>query len=444
MNFARILSLPFAAALALTLAAPALPGSGRDAEARQCDPRANPHCADVQRLAADPRVQRALAAIEQNRDRARADLIELTEIEAPPFAEERRARRYLEMLREAGADSVWIDDEGNAIGLVRGASGERTVVIEGHLDTVFPEGTDVRVRERGDTLFAPGIADDTRGTVAVLHVLHGMTAAGLRPQADVLFIGTVGEEGLGDLRGVKHLFREGARPIDSYIAVEPGAHYLTTGGIGSHRYRVTFHGPGGHSWGAFGTANPIHALGRAIRIFDDRADAATRGDGPRTTYNVGRIGGGTSVNSVAFAAWLEVDMRSEDDASLNALDAIFQESVQQALAEQNRLLRRGEQLTVEVEMVGQRPSGTIAHDHPLIRRGEAVIRHFGGEPTYRSGSTNSNVPFSLGVPAVTIGAGGRSGDAHALTEWWYDEGGRAHESVQQALLLLLLEAGLAR
>jgi tripeptide aminopeptidase len=429
--------------LALTLAAVAISGTASSAHARQCDARQNPHCADVERLMADPRVQRALAAIEQNRDRARADLIELTEIEAPPFAEERRARRYLEMLREAGADSVWIDDEGNAIGLVRGASGDRVVVIEGHLDTVFPEGTDVRVRERGDTLLAPGIADDTRGTVAVLHVLHGLRAGGLRPEADVLFIGTVGEEGLGDLRGVKHLFRDGARRIDSYIAVEPGEGYLTTGGIGSHRYRVTFKGPGGHSWGAFGTANPIHALGRTIQIFDDRADAATR-SGPRTSYNVGRIGGGTSVNSVAFEAWFEVDMRSEDDASLNAIDAIFQEAVQQALREQNQLLRRGERLTVDVDMVGQRPSGSIAHDHPLIRRGEAVIRHFGGEPTYRSGSTNSNVPFSLGVPAVTIGAGGRSGDAHALTEWWYDEGGRAHRSVQQALVLLLLEAGLAR
>jgi tripeptide aminopeptidase len=411
--------------------------------ARQCDPGQNPHCADVRRLAEDARVRRALDAIAANRDRARADLIELTEIEAPPFAEENRARRYAEMLREAGADSVWLDEVGNAIGLLRGTRRDRTVVVDGHLDTVFPEGTDVTVRMRGDTLLAPGIADDTRGIVAVLHVLHGLKAADLRTEADVLFIGTVGEEGLGDLRGVKHLFREGGPRIDTFIAIEPGEDYLTVGGIGSHRYRVTFRGPGGHSWGAFGTANPIHALGRAIRIFDERADAVTR-DGPRTTYNVGRVGGGTSVNSVAFEAWLEVDMRSEADASLRALDDIFQASVRAALDEQNALLRRGEALTVDVDMVGQRPSGTIARDSPLIRRGEAVIRHFGGEPTYRSGSTNSNVPFSMGVPAVTIGAGGHSGDAHALTEWWVDHDGRAHESVQQALILLLLEAGLAR
>jgi tripeptide aminopeptidase len=428
------------ALLGLLLSAP--PAAPADAAA-QCNPRENRHCAEVQRIARDARVRRAMESIERDRDRARAELIELTEIEAPPFQEERRAQRYMEMLREAGADSVWIDEVGNAIGLRRGTQRDRTVVIEGHLDTVFPEGTDVKVQVRGDTLFAPGIGDDTRGLVAVLGVLRAKSAANLRTEADVLFMGTVGEEGLGDLRGVKHLFREGAPRIDAYIAVEPGESYLTVAGIGSHRYRVTFKGPGGHSWGAFGTANPIHALGRAIRLFDERADAATR-SGPRTTYNVGRVGGGTSVNSVAFEAWMEVDMRSEDDASLREIDAIFQAAVQEALREQNQVLRRGEQLTVDVDMVGNRPSGATDRNNPLIQRGAAVIQHFGAEPRYGSGSTNANVPFSRGVPAVTIGAGGRSGDAHALTEWWVDHEGQAHRSVQQALVLLLAEAGLAR
>ncbi|MBW3631114.1 MAG: M20/M25/M40 family metallo-hydrolase, partial [Gemmatimonadetes bacterium] len=332
---------------------------------------------------------------------------------------------------------------GNAVALRKGTRRDRTVIIEGHLDTVFPEGTDVTVKLRGDTLAAPGIADDSRGLVAVLGVLRAMSAAAIRTEADLLFVGTVGEEGLGDLRGVKHLFRAGAPTIHSYIAVESGEGVIVVGGIGSHRYRVTFRGPGGHSWSAFGTANPVHALGRAIALFDDRADRATRA-GARTTYNVGRIGGGTSVNSVAFEAWMEVDIRSEEDASLRAMDEILEEAVRQALREQNQILRRDAPLTVEVERVGERPSGAVERSNPLVQRSAAVIEHFGRTPEFRSGSTNSNVPFALGVPAVTIGAGGRGGDAHSLTEWWVDAGGTAYRAVQQALLLLIAEAGLSR
>jgi tripeptide aminopeptidase len=410
--------------------------------ASQCEPRQNPHCAEVQRLARDAKVRRALESIARSDERTTRQLIELTEIPAPPFQEEVRARRYAEMLREAGADSVWIDEEGNAIGLRRGTQRDRTVVLEGHLDTVFPEGTDVTVKVRGDTLFAPGIGDDTRGLVVVLEALRAMNEAQLRTRADVLFTGTVGEEGLGDLRGVKYLFREGAPRIDSYIAVDGGDETrVAVQGIGSHRYKITFQGPGGHSWGAFGTANPVHALGRAIHLFDERADQHTK-SGPRTTYNVGRIGGGTSVNSVAFEAWAEVDMRSEDDASLQAIDRILQESVQQALREQNAVLRRGEQLTVDVEMVGDRPSGRADERSPLVQRTRAVIEHLGGKPELGSGSTNSNIPFARGVPAVTIGRGGQGGDGHALTEWWVNENG--HRAIQQALLLTLAEAGLAR
>ncbi len=425
--------------VALLLSAPAPAPATADAAA-ECDPRQNRYCAEVQRISQNATVKSALDAIRLDSDRARRELIELTEIPAPPFQEEVRARRFAEMLREAGADSVWIDEVGNAIGLRRGTVRERTVVLEGHLDTVFPEGTDVTVKMRGDTLAAPGIGDDTRGLVLVLGVLRAMSQHQLRTEGDVLFVGTVGEEGLGDLRGVKHLFREGGPKIDSYIAVDGGSETrVAVAGIGSHRYRVTFKGPGGHSWGAFGTANPVHALGRAIGLFDERADQHTR-SGPRTSYNVGRIGGGTSVNSVAFEAWMEVDMRSEDDASLNAIDELLQESIQQALKEQNALLRRGEELTVDVEMVGDRPSGATDEASPLVQRTRAVIEHFGAEPGLGSGSTNSNIPFSLGVPAVTIGRGGDGGDGHALTEWWVDRDG--YRAIQHALLLVLAEAGM--
>lgn len=430
---------PSSSLLAL-LAIPLLP-LGAEAQST-CNARENRHCQEVAQIARDAKVQRALQLVEQGRERSNRELVLLTEIPAPPFKEEARGRQFATMLREAGADSVWTDEVGNVIGLVKGTQGGRTVVLEGHLDTVFPEETDVKVKIRGDTMFAPGIGDDTRGLIVVLDALRAMKQAGVRTKADVLFMGTVGEEGLGDLRGVKHLFREGARKIDSYIAVDGGdERRVATSGIGSHRYRVTFKGPGGHSWGAFGTANPVHALGRAIAIFDERADKITR-SGPRTSYNVGRIGGGTSVNSVAFEAWAEVDMRSEDDASLEAIDKVFQESVQQALREQNAVLRRDAPLTVDVDMVGNRPSGDADQQSPLVQRVQAVVRHFGGEPQLGSGSTNSNIPFSRGVPAVTIGRGGAGGDAHALTEWWLDRDG--FRATQHALLLLIAEAGLAR
>ncbi len=407
----------------------------------ECSVPENRTCAEIQRLAREPRVRRALEAIRLDAERERRELIELTEIPAPPFAEEARARRFLAMLREAGADSVWIDPVGNAIGLRRGVERERRVVIEGHLDTVFPEGTDVTVRMRGDTLAAPGVGDDTRGLVAVLGVLRALSHAEIRTDADLLFVGTVGEEGVGDLRGVKYLYREGAPPIDAYIALEPGGDRVTVGGIGSHRYRITFRGPGGHAWGAFGTASPIHALGRAIALFDERADGLTRG-ARRSSYNVGRIGGGTSVNSIAGEAWMEVDLRSADDAGLDLLDRALGTAVSQALGEENAAARLGEPLTVAVENLGARPSGTADLDGALVLRAAAVIQHFGGSPSFGIGSTNANIPFSLGLPAVTIGAGGASGDAHALTEWWTDHDGTAYVAVQKALLLLVAEAGL--
>ena len=233
--------------------------------------------AEVRALLADARVQLAFRAIDQASARSRAELIELTQIPAPPFAEERRARRFAEMLAEAGADSVFIDAEGNVLAVRRGSGGGRAVALDGHLDTVFPEETDVTVRIRGDTLFAPGVGDDTRGLVLLLEVLRALVAADLRAAGDIWFIGTVGEEGLGDLRGIKHILQERGPRFDAWVAVDGGGHErIVHRAVGSHRYRVTFKGPGGHSWGAFGLANPHHALGRAIAYFAEAADSITR------------------------------------------------------------------------------------------------------------------------------------------------------------------------
>jgi tripeptide aminopeptidase len=392
-------------------------------------------------LAADPRVARAFRVIEELEPRTHRDLVALTEIPAPPFAEAPRAQAYLEMLREAGTDTAWIDAEGNAIGVRRGTEGGHALILSGHLDTVFPEGTDVTVHMRGDTLFAPGVGDDTRGLVVVLTVLRALNAAEIRTVGDVWFVGTVGEEGLGDLRGVKHLFRDGGPRLDAFISIDgAGNHGVVNQALGSRRYRVTFRGPGGHSWGAFGLANPAHALGRSIQRLDREASAFTA-EGPRTSYNVGVIGGGTSVNSIPFEAWMEVDMRSVDAGRLAGMDTLLHRAMQSALEEQNGERRRGEPLTLEMELVGDRPSGEIDPATPFVQRALASIRHFGWEPDLQRSSTDANVPISLGVPAVTLGGGGVGGGAHSLDEWWLNRDG--HLAIQRTLLLVVAEAGLA-
>ncbi len=411
------------------------------APAQQCPAAERRYCDELARLARDPAIRKAFTYLEATDGAALEDLIMLTQIPAPPFQEEVRARKYAEMLRAAGADSVHIDEVGNVIALRRGRTGGRVVAVAGHLDTVFPEETDLTVTQRGDTLFAPGIADDTRGLIAVLYTLKAMQEAGVRTDADLLFIGSVGEEGLGDLRGVKHLFREGGPRIDAFIAIDGSSdNRVVAQALGSRRYRVTFKGPGGHSWGAFGGGNPAHALGRAVRIFDEAAARFTA-SGTRTSYNVGRIGGGTSVNSIPFEAWMEVDMRSESQTSLLAIDSIFRASMRQALEEQNRLVRRGEQLVVELEQVGDRPSGETDPNAPLLLRALAGIRHFGGTPTVQRSSTDSNIPISLGIPAVTMASGGSADRSHSLDEYWINR--NAYVAVQRLLLVLAAEGGVS-
>lgn len=396
---------------------------------------------EMQELAARPEMQKAFQIVVELEPQTEKDLIELTEIPAPPFKEEKRAARYAEMLREAGVPQVEIDEVGNVVTRFKGTEGRETVAMVAHLDTVFPEGTDVRVRREGDRLLAPGIGDDTRGLALMLTVVRAMVRAGVETRGDVLFVASVGEEGLGDLRGVKHLLREGGPKIDQFIAVDGGStDRVLNRAIGSYRYKVTFKGPGGHSWGAFGLGNPAHALARFIYHFDEEAGEFVI-SGPRTSYNIGRIGGGTSVNAIPFENWAEVDMRSEDPEQLLKIDEILKKSVARALEEQNQKKRRGDPLTVEVEMLGNRPSGTVDPSTPLIQRALAATRHFGVEPQLETGSTDANVPISLGIPATTIGRGGEGEGAHALHEWWSNVDG--HLGIQKALLLLVASAGVA-
>jgi tripeptide aminopeptidase len=397
---------------------------------------------ELNELSKNKQIQVAFQSIVAQNKQNIDELIMLTEIPAPPFKEDKRAARFMQLLKDAGVDSIWIDKVGNVIALRKGKDSKRTVVLDAHTDTVFPEGTDVKVKFKGDTLCAPGIGDDTRGLVMVASILRAMNAAKIQTQADILFVGTVGEEGLGDLRGVKQMFSPESPRVDSWISIDGGdIGRISNMGLGSYRYRVTFKGPGGHSWGAFGLANPQHALGSAIHYFTKAADKFTK-FGARTSFNVGRIGGGTSVNSIAFESWMEVDMRSEFPENLNKVDSIFKASIYQALEEHNGMKRKGPNLTVDIVKIGDRPSGELADDVPLIQKALAAVTVFGVTPRVGRGSTNSNMPISKGIPAVTIGRGGKSGNAHALNEWYLDFEG--YKSIQAALLTLVSEAGLVK
>jgi len=397
---------------------------------------------EIRKLSKKKSIKKAFSLIEGQSALTLADHILLTEIEAPPFKEEKRAAKFLEMMEAVGIDSIWIDEVGNVLALRKGTKGGKVIALDAHLDTVFPEGTDVKVKMKGDTLYAPGAADDTRGLAMLLRVLQVMNEAKIETEHDVLFVGSVGEEGLGDLRGVKHLFSEKGTRIDSWIAIDGGAiGRVNNKGLGSHRYRIIFNGPGGHSWGAFGLANPHHALGTAIHNFVQAADAYTA-YGPKTSYNVGVISGGTSINSIPFSSTMEIDMRSVSPARLDSMDVILKDAVHKALEAQNKIKRLGKPLTVDIVKIGDRPSGELPQSLPLIQKAMACTAFFGKRPQLSRGSTNSNIPISMGIPAVTIGRGGVGRNAHSLNEWWLDVQG--YKSTQLALLLLLTEAKLSK
>lgn len=394
----------------------------------------------IEKLARRSEIKRAFEAIDALEPYTTTQHIELTEIPAPPFMEEVRAAAFADRLRATGVDSVWIDAVGNVMGFIKGAEGSKTVALNAHLDTVFPEGTDVTVKKQNDTLYAPGIGDDTRGLAMLLTVSKVLQEQNLNPSSNVLIVATVGEEGLGDLRGVKELFSERGPGIDSWIAIDGGAiGRVNNKALGSYRYKVTFDGPGGHSWGAFGLANPHHALGSAMHHFVKAADTYTK-TGPRTSYNVGVIEGGTSINSVPFSSSMLIDIRSVEPYRLDEMEQLLNQAVQQGLNEQNEIRRRGEALTVRVEKIGNRPSGELDPSLPLIQRAMAATSFFGAGPELTRGSTDSNIPISLGIPAITIGRGGSGGNAHSLDEWWVNSDGQ--KAIQLAFLILLSEAGL--
>jgi di/tripeptidase len=300
----------------------------------------------------------------------------------------------------------------------------------------------VTVRRSGTQLFAPGIGDDTAGLVTLLAVIRALDAAGIRTTSDILFVGDVGEEGPGDLRGMKYLFGEGRyrSAIRTFMSIEGGRQSdITNAALGSKRYRVTFRGPGGHSYSAFGIVSPAFALGNAIRKLS-QLDVP---DFPRTTFNVGVIGGGTSVNSIPFESWMEVDLRSEDAEILGEISDEFVRLMEDAAAEENAARRTGQGIIeLDVDVIGERPSGETPLASPVVQRTAAVFRSFGITPTYSRSSTDSNIPISLGVPAVTIDRGGLGGRSHSLDEWVDVSREETVRGIQVVLTSILAVAGM--
>jgi tripeptide aminopeptidase len=378
-----------------------------------------------------PAVQAALAAAQKNEPEMIEEQIRLCEIPSPPFAEAARGEAVRQAFEALGLQHVRVDEVGNVIGDRPGAAERPRFVFAAHLDTVFPEGTDVRVKRQGTRLSGPGIGDDCRGLAVMLGVIRALNDARIETPGTITFVADVGEEGLGDLRGMKNLFDVVLKDqIDRFVSVDDAGFGITNVGVGSHRYRVTFKGPGGHSFGAFGLVNPIHALGRAIaRIADFQVPEV-----PKTTFNVGRIGGGTSVNSIADEAWMEVDMRSADPASLAAVDARFQTAVDSALAAENARWSHG-RLEVDRKLVGDRPAGRTSESAPIVQAALSVNRALGLPERLGQGSTDSNIPMSLGIPAVTIGGGGSTSGTHSLSEAF--DSTDSWKGTQRALLLAI-------
>jgi acetylornithine deacetylase/succinyl-diaminopimelate desuccinylase-like protein len=383
------------------------------------------------RLLQDAAIKTALESIRAAEPQTLEDQVRLCEVEAPPFKEAKRAQLYAQMFKDAGLTNVRIDKEGNVLGERRGTQPRPHLVFSAHLDTVFPEGTPVTVKREGTMFRGPGIGDDCRGLAVLLAVGRTITRHNLTTPGTITFVGTVGEEGLGDLRGVKYLFREGMKgQIDRFVSIDGTGLGLTHIAVGSLRYRVTFKGPGGHSYGAFGMVNPIQALGRAMAKI---ADFEVPRD-PKTTFNVGRIGGGTSVNAIPFEAWAEIDMRSADPAALEFLNTKLQKAIDDSVAEENK--RWGsKQLTVDKQLVGDRPAGRTAADAAIVVAAVSATKALGFPVTLDEGSTDSNIPMNMGIPAITIDGGGRGTGAHALDEAF--DSTNSWQGSQRALLIAL-------
>ena len=415
----------------------------------------------VSRLLAHERIRAARHHIERTDEVTLARQTALSAIPAPTGAEDRRAAHVAELFREIGLAYVTVDRAGNVHGWFgRNGDGAAPVVLAAHLDTVFGADVDVAVERRGHRLEGPGISDNARGLAVLLAVAEAMVAARVPTVRPILFAATVGEEGSGDLRGVKYLLNGkdvrarhalpqlSPQPLPqplpkpvAFIALDgAGLERVIHRALGSKRYHVTFRGPGGHSWAAFGVANPANAVGRAAALLADLPPPAANSSRPRTTCAVVRLGGGTGLNSIPQEAWLDLDLRSEDPHALAQLDVTLRAALERAADDENRRRTAGTPaLRLEMQLVGDRPSGITPRAHPLVQAAVAVNHALGRDAELASASTDANVAIALGIPAIALGAGGKAGDAHLATEWYENVEGAL--GVVRALLVTATMAG---
>lgn len=394
----------------------------------------------IKELLQSARVREALRLFEVRAAEITEEQARICAIPAPPFGEAERAAYLCEKFRELGLSEARVDEEGNCVALRRGRELSPLVVISAHLDTVFPPGTDFTVHREQHRLLAPGIADDGCGLAALVALLTALETGGIETEGSLLFVGTVGEEGEGNLRGARYLLTKGewAGAVSAFISFDgPGVERITHAALGSRRYRVRLRGAGGHSWGDFGMVNPVHAMGRAIaRLASYPAPA-----NPRTTFNVGCIEGGKGINVIPREATMDVDLRSAATEELQRLDAFFRRAVREATDDENAARRAGDApLELELKLIGERPSGETPADSFIVRLAEEATRFVGYRPRLDRSSTDSNIAISLGVPAITLGTGGASGNSHTLDEW-FDPRGR-ETGLQRGLLVSLGLAGL--
>ena len=384
----------------------------------------------------DNRVQATLRYILDTEPFNIQEQFRITEIPAPPFKEERRAEYYLQKMHERGLPDAYIDSEGKVIGIREGSGDGPTFLIAAHLDTVFPEGVDTTVQLRGGRYYAPGIGDDTRGLAVLLSLISALEQSGIETIGDIMFAGNVGEEGRGDLRGIKAIFRDHPN-IDGFVSVDGvRLRRITTGGTGSRRFEFHFKGPGGHSFGAFGLASAVHAMGRAIAKISEFETPSF----PKTTFTVGTVEGGTSVNSIAADAIFAIDMRSNNREELARLEERAKAAALEAVAEENARWNNGE-ITVDFNLIGDRPVGRTPTESRIVQVAALAFDEIGVElDELGISSTDSNVPMALNIPAITIAGGGNGGGAHSPGEWFIPI--NTHVGPQTALLVMLSLVGI--
>ena len=394
----------------------------------------------AQQPADAPALAKALATLKTDNAWTLQKQAALCEVPAPPFKEQARGVAFRSEMIALGYSTARIDEVGNVVTEVRGGGKGPTVMLAGHLDTVFPEGTKVTVAKDGTRMKGPGIGDDCRGLAVVLATARAVKQSGLSFAGRVIFVANVGEEGPGNLRGVRHLLGASYKgQVDYFISVDGAGNDIVSRAVGSYRYNVHFQGPGGHSYGAFGMPNPIHAMGRAIASISDIQVPRS----PKTTFNVGVISGGTSVNSIAMEAVMDVDMRSESAEELAKVDVKIRKAIDDAVAaELARWPGSTKGLSVRIDTIGIRPTGAQADTARIVRAALATAQQVGFKPSIGASSTDSNYPISIGVPAVTIDGGGNGSGAHSIGEW-YEDGPTGYLGPQWALRLVATLAGVA-